>query len=100
MSMIKIKKGATSLTVTEAAYNDYYKPFGWKKVNVKKEKEVVSGEQDEQEEFESDEYEPEKPAREMTGRELRKYAESIGLKGKYNNREELLAAVIEHQKNN
>lgn len=90
--MILITKDGSTFKVAETSFKDYYEPFGWKRVKQLEKVEVEHVE----EQQEHDEFL--KPAREMTDRELRKYAKSLGLNGKYEGREELLQAVLEYQK--
>lgn len=104
--MIKIKKGDSVLTVTRGAYTNYFKDLGYRVVRATKTPETLEGVsihpdkdsdlsgdlsqlkiflEDESDELTEEDEEEEEldlseiPLSEMTGSQLRQYAEELGL---------------------
>lgn len=120
--MIKIKKGDSVLTVTRGAFNNYYKGLGYKVLRAPRtgeslgevithpeEDSHVSGDlsqlkitpdegHDEPEDEEEDLDLSEIPLSEMTGQQLRQYAEQLGLKTEGLKKRELRELIRNHLK--
>lgn len=101
--MVRIQKvvgdGTRELTVSTAAYNNFYKGAGWQKIGVVSTVAAKSEEEDEWDGFEEADEEPSKPLSEMTRYELEAYAAKLGvdLTGLSSNkqyREAIKAAIV------
>ena len=120
--MIKIKKGDSVLTVTRGAYNNFYKGLGYRVLRATKASEPLEGvsihpEKDSADsgdlsqlnitpEEDSDELPEEEeeldlseiPLGEMTGAQLKQYAEQLGLESEGLKKRELRELIRNHLK--
>ena len=106
--MVTIKKGSKKLTVSNSAYENFYKGFGWKiddgvevKKPVKKVKEPVveTTEVDDEEDWDSvveEDEEIEKPLSEMSHNELKDKAVSLGINPAGLSRKQLRDKIVNH----
>ncbi len=96
--MIYIGKDGNEAYVTEAAYKEYFKPFGWETLLANRNIDEANFGDSEGHMDALEDALLYKPASEMTGKELKKYAKLVGITGQFDSKEELMEAVIEHQK--
>lgn len=99
---MRIRRGTTEYDVTESAFKEYFEPFGWCRIGQDKAKKSSNMNNQDEDEIDlgGNMEDPllMKPASEMTGKELKKYAKLVGITGQFDTKEELMQAVIEHQK--